>query len=58
MMHHLVVTKPFLKFVRGDIITDTVTTRDILATEYRKFVTKVAASSGLGVSSGAYFTAG
>jgi hypothetical protein len=43
MTHHLVVTKSFLNFVRGDIIADAAKISDILATEYRKFVTKVAA---------------
>jgi hypothetical protein len=43
MTNYLVVTKPFLNFVRGDIIEDITTASDILACEYRKFVTKVAA---------------
>jgi hypothetical protein len=43
MTHYLVVTKPFLKFVRGDIIADPAESRGILASEYGKFVTKVAA---------------
>lgn len=42
MTHHLVVTKPFLNFVRGDIIADAEKIRDILSTEYKRFVTKVA----------------
>jgi hypothetical protein len=42
MTHHLVVTKPFLSFVRGDIIADASKVSDILSTEYKKFVTKFA----------------
>jgi hypothetical protein len=42
-MHHLVVTKPFLGHVRGDIIADATAVAEILATEHRKFVTKFAA---------------
>jgi hypothetical protein len=42
MTHHLVVTKPFLSFVRGDIIADATKISEILSTEYKKFVTKVA----------------
>ena len=41
-MHHLVVTKPFLDYVRGDIIDDMNKISEILSAEYRKFVTKVA----------------
>ena len=42
MTHHLVVTKPFLGLVRGDIIADAAKITEILSTEYKKFVTKVA----------------
>lgn len=42
IMHHLVVTKPFLDYVRGDIIDDMNKVSEILAAEYRKFVTKAA----------------
>jgi hypothetical protein len=42
MTHHLVVTKPFLSFVRGDIIADASKVSDILSTEYKRFVTKFA----------------
>ena len=42
MISHLVVTKPFLTFVRGDIIADATKIGEILATEYKKFVNKVA----------------
>ena len=45
MTHHLVVTKPFLNFVRGDIVAEATKIGEILATEYRKFVTKVALPS-------------
>lgn len=42
MTHHLVVMKPFLDFVRGDIIAEASKISEILSTEYKKFVTKVA----------------
>ena len=42
MINYLVVTKPFLSFVRGDIIADATTIGEIMAGEYKKFVTKVA----------------
>ena len=42
MTHHLVVIKPFLSFVRGDIIADAAKITEILSTEYKKYVTKVA----------------
>jgi hypothetical protein len=41
MTHHLVVTKPFLNFVRGDIIAEATKISEILATEYKKFVMRV-----------------
>ena len=41
MTHHLVVMKPFLNFVRGDIIADATKVGEILSTEYNKFVTKI-----------------
>jgi hypothetical protein len=40
-MHHLVVIKRFLNYVRGDIIDDANKVTEILATEYKKFVTKI-----------------
>ncbi len=43
MTNHLVVTTPFLNFVRGDIIADATKIDEVMATEYRKFVTKVIA---------------
>jgi hypothetical protein len=42
MAHYLVVSRPFLSFVRGDIIADLAKVDDILSTEYKKFVTKIA----------------
>jgi hypothetical protein len=42
MTSHLVVTKSFLTYVRGDIIADATKIGKILSTEYKKFVTKVA----------------
>jgi hypothetical protein len=42
MTHHLVVMKSFFNFVRGDIVTDATKVAEILSTEYKKFVTKVA----------------
>lgn len=45
MTHHLVVARPFLDFVRGDIISDALKISDILSTERKKFVTKVALPS-------------
>jgi hypothetical protein len=42
MTHQLIVTRPFLNFVRGDIIADSGKISEILSTEHRKFVTKVA----------------
>jgi hypothetical protein len=47
MTHHLVVIKPFLNFVRGDIVADATKVDEILACEYRKFVTKVVARNTL-----------
>jgi hypothetical protein len=40
MTPHLVVTKAFLSFVRGDIIADATKIAEILSSEYRKFVIK------------------
>jgi hypothetical protein len=45
MTPHLVVTKPFLKYVRGDIIANPATINMILSTEHRTFVAKVAVST-------------
>ncbi len=42
MTYHLVVTKPFLNFVRGDIISEATKVREMISMEYKKFVTKVA----------------
>jgi hypothetical protein len=43
MINHLVVTMPFLNFVRGDIIADAAKIADVMGSEYKKFVTKVIA---------------
>lgn len=42
MTHHLVVIKPFLNYVRGDVIADAAKVSEILSTEHKKYVTKVA----------------
>jgi hypothetical protein len=41
MTIHLVVTKPFLGFVRGDVIADTAKVSQILASDYKKSVARV-----------------
>ncbi len=41
MTLHLVVTKAFLKYSRGDVIADLHNIESIMAAEYRHFVTKV-----------------
>ena len=45
MIHHLVVAKPFLNFARGDIIFDAAKIGEILSSEHKKFVIKVASSN-------------
>jgi hypothetical protein len=45
MTPHLVVIRPFLNFVRGDIITDSAQIAEILKAEYTKFVTRIAPSN-------------
>jgi hypothetical protein len=47
MRYHLVVTKPFLDFVRGDIIADVIKIGEVLASEHQKFVTRVASNNSL-----------
>lgn len=42
MTYYLVVTRPFLNFTRGDIITDSVRIAEIMSSEYRKFIVKAA----------------
>lgn len=42
MKFHLVVTKPFQNFVRGDVITELMKIEEVLANDYKQFVTKVA----------------
>lgn len=46
-MHHLVVIKPFLGYVRGDIIDEVNKVTEILTTEYKKFVTTIARSNAV-----------
>ncbi len=41
MTDHLVVTRPFRQFIRGDIIADATKISEILAADYKKFVIKV-----------------
>ena len=43
MKLHLVVTRTFLGFVRGDVIADASRIGEILATDYRRFVMRVTA---------------
>jgi hypothetical protein len=45
MTFHLVATRPFLGYVRGDIINDVAKVNEILASDYRRFVVKVASSA-------------
>jgi hypothetical protein len=47
MTLHLVVSKPFLGFVRGDTIVDAAKIAEILASDNKKFVTRVAAPVAL-----------
>jgi len=47
MTLHLVATKPFLGFVRGDIIADAAKVNEILASDYKRFVTRVASPVAL-----------
>jgi hypothetical protein len=47
MSLHLVVTKPFLGFVRGDVIADTAKIIEILASDYAKSVNRVASPVSL-----------
>jgi hypothetical protein len=47
MTLHLVATRPFLGFVKGDIIDDVIKVREILDSDYRKFVVRVASSASL-----------
>jgi hypothetical protein len=42
MVQHLVVLRPFLDFVRGDVIVEADRIRKVLDTEHKKFITKVA----------------
>ena len=40
MTYYLVVTRPFLNFTRGDIITDAEKIAQIMSAEYRKFIVR------------------
>jgi len=42
MTQQLVVVRPFLNFARGDMIVDTAMISEILLTDYRDFVARVA----------------
>ncbi len=42
MIQHLVVLKPFLNFVRGDVIAEADKIAKVLNADYKKFITKVA----------------
>lgn len=41
MTNHLVVKRPFLNFIRGDVIVDQTKVVEIMSGEYRKFITKI-----------------
>lgn len=43
MVQHLIVIKPFLRYVRGDIIIDPDEVGEVLATEHSRFVTRIIA---------------
>ena len=45
MAMQLVVLKPFLNFVKGDVIRDAEQIRAILLSEHRSFVTKVGSAN-------------
>jgi hypothetical protein len=47
MTLHLVVTKPFLGFVRGDVIADAAKINQILACAYKKSVARVSSPAVL-----------
>jgi hypothetical protein len=47
MTHHLVATRPFLAYVKGDIIDDVAKVREILDSDYKRFVVRVASSVSL-----------
>lgn len=48
MATHLVVLKPFLQFVKGDVITNADQVRDILLSDHQKFVLKVGSTNKTG----------
>lgn len=41
MTFHLVVTRAFQNYVRGDIITDLAKIEEVLAVEYKHFVARI-----------------
>jgi hypothetical protein len=43
MIDYLVVIRPFLNFVRGDVIADVGKIGEIMAAEYKRFVIKIVA---------------
>lgn len=45
MTFHLVATRPFLGYVRGDIIADVAKINQILGSDYKRFVVKVTSSA-------------
>ena len=47
MSLHLVVTKPFLGFVRGDVIAEAAQIDEILASDHKKSVQRVASPVSL-----------
>lgn len=47
MVCYLFVKDPFLGHVRGDLITDIEKIRDILSSDHKRFVTRVALSQAL-----------
>ena len=42
MTHQLVVTRTFLNFARGDIVAEAAKVVDILSSDYRRYVIKIA----------------
>ena len=48
MEHHLIVIKPFLDLVREDFIIEATRIDQVMASEYRRFVTRIAAPTTKG----------
>jgi hypothetical protein len=42
MAYYLVVTQKFLNYVRGDVIAESARISEILSTEHKRFVMKIA----------------